>query len=175
MRRPGVSAISKQAGSPADAEIATSQHDRAPARYNRVGKRSRRRRAQISLTPLIDIVFILLIFFMLATSFLDWQSIRVAGGVAGEAASGLDGALLVDIDADRLRLSGEAMPAEELSRRVADRLAVRPDQRVVVRPAPGVDVQRTVAILDRLTAAGVESLVLTGPALTGPATTGSQP
>ena len=37
----------------------------------------------ISLTPLIDVVFILLVFFMLASSFLDWRSIdlTVSSGV----------------------------------------------------------------------------------------------
>ncbi|MDP7242489.1 MAG: biopolymer transporter ExbD, partial [Rhodospirillales bacterium] len=42
----------------------------------------------ISLTPLIDVVFILLVFFMLASSFLDWRSIdlTVSSGV-GEATS----------------------------------------------------------------------------------------
>ncbi len=34
-----------------------------------------RRRALISLTPLIDVVFILLVFFMLPSSFLDWRAI----------------------------------------------------------------------------------------------------
>ena len=38
----------------------------------------RRRRSPISLTPLIDVVFILLVFFMLASSFLDWRSITLA-------------------------------------------------------------------------------------------------
>ncbi|WP_417455223.1 ExbD/TolR family protein [Kiloniella sp.] len=33
----------------------------------------------ISLTPLIDVVFILLIFFMLASSFLDWRELSVQG------------------------------------------------------------------------------------------------
>ena len=36
-----------------------------------------RRRNLISLTPLIDVVFILLVFFMLASSFLDWRSITL--------------------------------------------------------------------------------------------------
>ncbi|MEM6945656.1 MAG: biopolymer transporter ExbD, partial [Pseudomonadota bacterium] len=35
-----------------------------------------RKRLRISITPLIDVVFILLVFFMLASSFLDWRSIR---------------------------------------------------------------------------------------------------
>ena len=32
-----------------------------------------KRKAVISLTPLIDVVFILLVFFMLSSSFLDWR------------------------------------------------------------------------------------------------------
>ena len=48
------------------------------------------RRRLISLTPLIDVVFILLIFFMLASSFLDWRAIGLdapadaTAGAAGE-------------------------------------------------------------------------------------------
>jgi hypothetical protein len=40
----------------------------------RLAAEPRRRRALISMTPLIDVVFILLIFFMLASSFLNWRS-----------------------------------------------------------------------------------------------------
>lgn len=36
-----------------------------------------RRRGMASLTPLIDVVFLLLIFFMLTTSFLQTQSLAV--------------------------------------------------------------------------------------------------
>jgi biopolymer transport protein ExbD len=36
------------------------------------------KRSLISLTPLIDVVFILLIFFMLASSFLEWQYIQLS-------------------------------------------------------------------------------------------------
>ncbi|OOC09384.1 ExbD/TolR family protein, partial [Thioalkalivibrio halophilus] len=36
-----------------------------------------RRRNLISLTPLIDVVFILLVFFMLASSFLDWRAVEL--------------------------------------------------------------------------------------------------
>src|SRR3546814_12993071 len=44
--------------------------------------RGPRRRVRISLTPLIDVVFILLIFFMLATSFVDDRAIEVEIGRA---------------------------------------------------------------------------------------------
>lgn len=40
--------------------------------------RYQRKALKISLTPLIDIVFILLVFFMLVTSFLKWNSITLS-------------------------------------------------------------------------------------------------
>ena len=119
-----------------------------------------RRRALISLTPLIDMVFILLIFFMLASSFLDWRSIALDAPAVAAAGTSMEGSLLVEVRADAIRLSGETVSGDVLSVRVARRLAERPDQRVLVRPAAGVALQRTVAVLDRLAAAGVRDMSL---------------
>lgn len=122
-----------------------------------LGSSFRRRRAVISLTPLIDVVFILLVFFMLASSFLDWRSIELgAPGDAG-AGAGFEGAMLVEIRADGLRLAGHAASLEEVEARLAKRLADKPDQRVLVKPAAGVALQRAVDVLDRLSRAGVRS------------------
>lgn len=119
-----------------------------------------RRRPLISLTPLIDVVFILLIFFMLASSFLDWRTIELNAPSSGAAAPSLTGALLVEIRRDGLRLSGETVSLDRLAERVADRVARVPDQRVVVKPAQGVPLQETVTVLDRLAATGVADLSL---------------
>jgi biopolymer transport protein ExbD len=119
-----------------------------------------RRRARVSLTPLIDVVFILLVFFMLASNFLDWRAIRLSGAGAGAAPPGLQGALLVDVRPAGLRLSGAEVTAPELSRRIAATLAERPDLRVIVRPGAGVDVQRAAQVLDALRAAGARDLTL---------------
>jgi len=119
-----------------------------------------RRRAAISLTPLIDVVFILLVFFMLATSFLDWRSIPLrTAGAAGEAA-GMEGALLVEVTSAGPRLSGELVDLPALRARVAERVSARPEQRVLVRPGPAADMQAMVATLDALDAAGARELAL---------------
>lgn len=46
---------------------------------------TRRARRPIGLTPLIDVVFLLLVFFMLASTFLKFSTVRIetAGGGAG--------------------------------------------------------------------------------------------
>ena len=78
-----------------------------PQLANRLGQPQGRRRPLISLTPLIDVVFILLVFFMLASSFLDWRSIDLNAPAQAAAGPAIEGALLVEIHPDRLLLSGE--------------------------------------------------------------------
>ena len=125
--------------------------------------RARRRRpARIGLTPLIDVVFILLIFFMLASRFEDWRGVTLTAPGAGAAAPSAAGALLVEVRAAGLRLSGAPLDDAALFSRVRDRLADRPAQRVLVAPGPGVDTQRLVDVLDGLAAAGARDVALMG-------------
>lgn len=119
-----------------------------------------RRRQLISLTPLIDVVFILLVFFMLASSFLDWRSIELNTPGSGQEGQRLEGTLLIEIRQDSLRLSGETLTPETLIQRIKDLLAKNPDRRILVRPAENVIMQDTVTLLDSLAAAGVTDLSL---------------
>lgn len=122
---------------------------------------ARSHRVRISLTPLIDVVFILLVFFMLASSFLDWRAIPLdAPALSVTAASG-EGALLVELRApDELRLSGEPITPETLEQRLRERLEQRPEQRVLIQADAGVPLQRTVTVLDHVAAAGVSDVAL---------------
>ncbi|WP_353161149.1 ExbD/TolR family protein [Salinisphaera shabanensis] len=128
---------------------------------------ARRRRSLISLTPLIDVVFILLLFFMLASSFLDLHSIVLDAPAEGSGAPAVEGALLVDVRLDGVRFAGQYVGMEELVQRVRIALADTPDRRVLVRPAERVKLQDTVRILDALSAAGVKQLSLMETAPSG--------
>ena len=119
-----------------------------------------RRRPLISLTPLIDVVFILLVFFMLASSFLDWRAVTLDPPSGTGAGTALNGAILIDIRADDLRLSGKVLALDALVTRMAGIIERRPDQVVVIRPAANVSLQRTITVLDRLTGAGVTRMSL---------------
>ena|SRR5690625_1330979 len=125
------------------------------------------RRVAVSLTPLIDVVFILLIFFMLASSFMDWRSLDLGTPVQTTAAGSSEGALLVELRAGEggvlLRLAGERLSPEELEARLRARLEQRPDQKVLLRAGSGVALQETVNLLDRLDRLGVQELALLPP------------
>ena len=117
-----------------------------------------RRRNLISLTPLIDVVFILLVFFMLASSFLDWRAVQLEAPAQAGGAGSMEGAMLVEVRPDELRFAGQALAADELHERVGARLREDADTRVLVMPTPGVSMQRTVAVLEGLAESGARNL-----------------
>jgi biopolymer transport protein ExbD len=120
----------------------------------------RRKRNLISLTPLIDVVFILLVFFMLASTFLNWRAIELDPPKRAGADASMTGAMLVEVRSSGVRLAGQAVAVETLITRLTDRLREDPEQRVLVKPAAGVSLQRTISVLDELTAAGAKNVSL---------------
>jgi biopolymer transport protein ExbD len=120
-----------------------------------------RRRASISLTPLIDVVFILLVFFMLASSFLDWRAIDLRAPGRAASMTALEGALFVEVRKDGLRLGGLRVDLAALQD-AARRRATDGKARAVVRADDGVTLQQTVAVLDALAAAGVADIAMVG-------------
>lgn len=111
-----------------------------------------------SLTPMIDVVFLLLVFFMLAARFGQDNAIPLAAATAG--GDGYEGApRLVAVSPDGIRLNGAAVGLTELPE------ALRPlmpgnDAIVVVRPVQDVVLQELVIVLDALSAAGFSRVVL---------------
>jgi biopolymer transport protein ExbD len=122
--------------------------------------RPRKRRALVSLTPLIDVVFILLVFFMLVSQFADWRTIRLdAPTEAGDGAS-LRGAVLVRLHAGGLDVNGRAVASGRLERHLRRALGEGGPARVLVQPGEGVSLQRAVRVLDIATAAGAGDVKL---------------
>lgn len=132
----------------------------APA-LRRLATSTGHRRRLVGLTPLIDVVFILLVFFMLASSFQDWRAIDLAApAAAGATGTPMEGALLVEVRPDGLRLAAEPVSLDVLVARVGQRVASQPEVPVLVKPASGVVLQEMVRVLDALGAVGVTELSL---------------
>ncbi|SEA73912.1 ExbD/TolR family protein [Rubrimonas cliftonensis] len=126
----------------------------------------RRRRARPrgpGLTALIDVVFILLIFFMLAAKLGVERALTIdaSGEVAG--GMGVEGALLLEVTPQGGRLSGAAMAPEALRAALAARLAADPAARVLVSPRDGADAAQVVAALDLLAGLGARGAALLPP------------
>lgn len=69
----------------------------------------------VSLTPLIDVVFILLIFFMLATRFGNWRDLPMDVTPRGESAPSDETLYRLEvIDGERVELDGEVHAVADL-------------------------------------------------------------
>lgn len=79
-----------------------------------------RRRRPLSMTSLIDVIFLLLLFFMLSTTFTRFAGVDLGKpGQAGGGATGTPG-ILVFVEADGLRINGAPVLPEEIEARLAD-------------------------------------------------------
>ena len=119
----------------------------------------RRHPRRMSLTPMIDVVFLLLIFFMLSSRFGMDAVLPVTGGAEGAGSEWQGAPRLVDIAPAGVSLNGVATDPETL---VADLSALMPsdDAAVILRPHDGADLQRLVDVMDRLRAGGIANMIL---------------
>jgi len=118
------------------------------------------RKRQLSMTPLIDVVFILLLFFMLASSFIEWREIDLS--MAGESAvtSSDKSPLVVQLSQDNFLFRGESVSLDQLLEYVASELANQADLQIVVQPQANIPLQKMVMLLDQLRALGVKQVSL---------------
>lgn len=119
-----------------------------------------RRRARIGLTPLIDIVFILLMFFMLSSSFVDRHVMDIATPAVVVGAPQPSDALLVELDESGVRFNGEPIALNRLAARMSPYMAASPGRPVTVRVEAGVALGPMVSVLDALTSAGAANVSL---------------
>ena len=113
---------------------------------------------RMSLTPLIDVVFLLLVFFMLASRF--GTDTQIPLQAAGGAATDYKGPpRLVQIDPEGLKLNGREMDPEVLIAGLGD-LTETPADVIVLRAGDEVPLQRLVEVMDALRGAGFTRLVL---------------
>lgn len=114
----------------------------------------------IGLAPLIDVVFILLLFFMLATNFDQRRSIDVidSGVATSEQQAGQTTARL-HIEPNGMRLNGQRVDESALPVTIRQ-LLPGPDSFLLVSADNAVRLQSVVTTLDRLNAAGISNVRL---------------
>lgn len=121
-------------------------------------RRPRRLPPEINLTPLIDILFIVLIFLVLTATFADTTTFQVnlPPATTGEpSARQIPGRVVVSVAADgTIQIAGDIVTADELERR----LQSRPDRdrlTLVLSADTRASHGDVVAVMDRIRRAGI--------------------
>lgn len=119
-------------------------------------RRERTARA-IPLTPLIDVVFLLIVFFMLSTSFVMSESLELSLPKSGAAPAPSDKLSLIRIRiaaGDLLYMDDVPVARALLEKRLFAYLGDNPDAAIRLETANGVSVQELVSVMDIVYFAG---------------------
>jgi len=114
----------------------------------------------IELTPMIDMVFLLLIFFLVATTFhqteREMQIALPEAASAGPISASLR-EIVINVQADgAMIVSGREMDADALRSLIADAVETNPEQKVTVRGDRETPYALIVSALDACKSAGVQ-------------------
>lgn len=116
-----------------------------------------RAKKRISLAPMIDVVFLLLVFFMLASQFGRDQVVPLATGGAGNVYQGPP--RLVRVTAEGLWLNGLPVAADGLAERLQSLTSDMSDA-IVLQPDASASLQHLMDAAGLLTGAGFTGLVV---------------
>jgi biopolymer transport protein ExbD len=119
----------------------------------------RRLSRMLDLTPLIDVVFLLLIFFMLTSHFVREENIKVDLPVAQSGVPDDMEYVQVVLDAQgRILLRDHFIDMSELGVRLQEELARQPEKVVRIRGDKAVTLGLAVGVLDAARQAGAEGV-----------------
>ncbi len=119
-----------------------------------------RKKSTIGLTPLIDVVFLLLIFFMLASTFLKFSAVPVSGARGGGTSGSLSEIALIQLrNAGGIRVNGAEVGFDGLKNKIAG-LVANGVTRAVLQPAEGSKVQDLVRVLELTRKTNLKSVVV---------------
>ena len=128
-------------------------------------RKQRRRVALLNITPLIDVVFILLVFFMLSTNFARFRLIGVEAPEDTEVVKDAAAAIVVLVKAEG-GYEYDSAPAslEDIARKVAQITDIDPGRSFLIRPERGVHMQDALDVFQLTRRSGGYAVSFSRPA-----------
>ncbi|HSM74766.1 MAG TPA: biopolymer transporter ExbD [Desulfobacterales bacterium] len=124
-------------------------------------RRSNRSDVELNIAPLIDMVFILLIFFLVTTSFVKETGVEVNRPTAATAVSQPKATILIGIDAaDRIFFDNREVDVRAVRANVERALAENPEGAVVVVADRSSTTGTTIEVMDGARLAGAANVSL---------------
>ena len=117
--------------------------------------------AEINITPMLDIVFIMLIFFIVTTSFVKEKGLEMSrpSSTPPKEITQDKGPIVVKINSGSLiSVKGRVLEPGAVQANLEREKAEKPASPLIVAAHPDADTQALVVILDAAKAAGIESV-----------------
>lgn len=107
--------------------------------------------AHVDMTPMLDIVFILLIFFIVTTSFVKENGFLVKKSTASKSQNNTSKNIAIHIDENNIiYFNNTPVDIERIPARVEYFLAENPTNVILLRPHKNTNYQQVVSVLDKL-------------------------
>lgn len=120
---------------------------------------TRRTFDNLNLTPLIDVLFILIIFFMLTTSFMKIESLElILPSAGGKASANKDVVHLFIYPNGDMALGKRKVDPDDLEQSLVRMFEKDANTKIMLLTADGVTMQQLVNIMDRVYMSGGKSL-----------------
>lgn len=117
--------------------------------------------AEINITPMLDIVFIMLIFFIVTTSFVKEKGLEVSRPSSSppKEVTKSKGPIVVKIDANgNITMKGRMLEKKAVEANLEREKAEKPDSPLIIAAHPDAETDALVTILDAAEAVGVGSV-----------------
>lgn len=124
-------------------------------------RRNKRTLAELNMAPLIDMVFILLIFFLVNTSFVKETGIDVSRPTASTAVSKKKGTVLIALDSqNRIFMDRREIDVRAVRANIERALAENPEAAVVVVADKSSSTGIAIMVMDGCRMAGAQNVSL---------------
>ena len=113
--------------------------------------------AEINITPMLDIVFIMLIFFIVTASFIREPGVTVEKPLAAQAAALRNGTILIAVQpGGGIWMEGRRIEMNEIPQTVERARAENPEGSVVIVADKGARIGTVTQVMDHVRQAGVD-------------------
>ena len=116
---------------------------------------------EFNIAPLIDIVFLLLIFFMLASEFTDFKTIDMATPINSDREIESSEPLLVKLSSDgKIKIKEVLIDLSSLEKKVINLKKNQTDTKVIISTPEKTEINLLMKVMDIIRISGIDNIAL---------------